>query len=234
MKSAYYGRLEATLEERNEQGDYRYPNLRREVYGDVTLTEDQQKERVVAYADPRLNHPQSGYQQSLQQWQDVTRRYEEAGIAMVVAATNTKPGTGWDQFSPGSMFNDLGRSPHVIAVGASDTRGVPGPGHRGQHAPWENSTAGDGPSGYNPTLLAPGKDVMTTGDTFGSGTSFATPFVCGTIALMAEANPNLSVADIRRILQSSTTTLEGVDPRVQGAGVLNPEEAVRQAGAGLR
>ena len=63
--------------------------------------------------------------------------------------------------------------------------------------------------GPNLDLLAPGDDVPTLGlgpaevEPF-SGTSFATPAVCGAVALMRQANPNLRVADLYSILASTS------------------------------
>ncbi len=65
--------------------------------------------------------------------------------------------------------------------------------------------------GPNMDLLAPGDDVPTTSlgpDPFetDSGTSFSAPYVAGTIALMRQANPNLSVADEESILSAGGVT----------------------------
>ncbi|MEO6434528.1 MAG: S8 family serine peptidase [Tepidisphaeraceae bacterium] len=64
-------------------------------------------------------------------------------------------------------------------------------------------------------LLAPGDVVPTTSlgpDDFSnpSGTSFAAPFICGTIALMRQANPGLRAADIDSIfLAGGRDNLDG-------------------------
>jgi subtilisin family serine protease len=81
-----------------------------------------------------------------------------------------------------------------------------------------------------PDVSAPGNGTTTTADNGGyasfSGTSGATPHVCGTAALMLSANPNLTVADVSMILQ--TTAVEkgvpGKDPRY-GAGRIDAYQA---------
>jgi len=81
-----------------------------------------------------------------------------------------------------------------------------------------------------PDVSAPGNGTTTTSDGGGyssfSGTSGATPHVCGTAALLLSINPNLTPADVSMILQ--TTAVEkgdpGKDPRY-GAGRIDAYEA---------
>ncbi len=81
-----------------------------------------------------------------------------------------------------------------------------------------------------PDVSAPGNGTTTTADGGGyasfSGTSGATPHVCGTAALLLSINPNLTPADVSMILQ--TTAVEkgapGKDPRY-GAGRIDAYEA---------
>ncbi|MGG6267796.1 S8 family serine peptidase [Leptolyngbya sp. AN03gr2] len=68
-------------------------------------------------------------------------------------------------------------------------------------------------SGFDPQMryvLAPGRDIETTipGNTYQSGwwgTSMATPYISGVVALMLSANPNLTHDQVRQILIESTT-----------------------------
>ncbi len=62
------------------------------------------------------------------------------------------------------------------------------------------------------------------------GTSMATPFVAGTIALWLEANPNLTYDDVLKIIQESSTRDEFVsassNPVAWGAGKINAYEGI--------
>ena len=89
-------------------------------------------------------------------------------------------------------------------------------------------------------LVAPGVNIYTT--TFDSnydyfsGTSFAAPFVSGTIALMLSLNPSLNASEIKALLQNSCTKISnysydssGWNEEV-GYGLLNVKNAVAAAG----
>jgi serine protease AprX len=108
---------------------------------------------------------------------------------------------------------------------------------------------------FKPSLVAPGVNVVSlrslgtqTGTlgllgadyqrlslgeipfyTTASGTSFTAPQVSGAIALMLEANPNLSPKDIKGILQRSATPMPNYFAHEVGAGMLNTYAAVLEA-----
>ena len=70
------------------------------------------------------------------------------------------------------------------------------------------------PAGYDSKMRyvsAPGVDVLSTipGDKYGvkSGTSMATPHAAGVVALLLQAQPNLTHAQVRKILMDSATRL---------------------------
>lgn len=72
------------------------------------------------------------------------------------------------------------------------------------------------------------------------GTSMSTPFVAGGIALWLEANPNLTVDDVKEIIAQTSTVDDDVksgDPKRWGAGKFNVlaglKEAIRRAEAGI-
>ncbi len=62
-----------------------------------------------------------------------------------------------------------------------------------------------------------------------TGTSQATPFVTGTVALMLQANPNLTPNLIKAILQYTATIKPDVSPLRQGGGFMNTLGAVSLA-----
>ena len=135
-----------------------------------------------------------------------------------------------------------------MSVGATDTQG--------RLASF--SSRGDFASAFfRPTIVAPGVNVVSVrgsgvlnvtgaqgilnGDlqrltsseipyyTTSSGTSFSAPQVAGAIALMLEANPNLTPAEVRDILQRTATPLAPYYQHEVGAGMLNVHAAVLQA-----
>jgi serine protease AprX len=169
-----------------------------------------------------------------------TKILTDSGINVVFSAGNTGPGA--------QTLNPYAVAPWVVSVGATDTQGrLAGFSSRGDFA-----------SGFfRPTLVAPGLNVVSvrglgianvTGVlgvagadlerlsaaelpyyTTASGTSFAAPQVAGAIALMLEANPSLTPANVREILQRTATPLTPYYSYETGAGMLNVHAAVLQA-----
>ena len=168
-----------------------------------------------------------------------TRMLTDNGVNVVFSAGNTGPGT--DTLNPYSV------APWVISTGATDDQGrLAGFSSRGDF----------GSPLFRPTLVAPGVNTVslrastmaavTTVDglaandtqlsptevpyyTTGSGTSFSAPQVAGVIALMLEANPQLTPAQIRDILQRTATPLPPYYAHEVGAGMLNAQAAVLEA-----
>ncbi len=168
-----------------------------------------------------------------------TRMLTDSGISVVFSAGNN--GSGLDSLNPYSV------APWVISTGATDDQGRLA----------NFSSRGDfGSPLFRPTLVAPGVNTVslrasavaavTTIDgllgadpqlstnelpyyTTGSGTSFSTPQVAGVVALMLEANPQLTPAQIRDILQRTATPLPQYYAHEVGAGLLNAQAAVLEA-----
>jgi len=59
-----------------------------------------------------------------------------------------------------------------------------------------------------------------------SGTSMAAPVVTGTVALMLQANPQLTPNEVKAIVEFTAQRYTGYDRLTQGAGFLNAEGAV--------
>ncbi|MGB7217339.1 MAG: S8 family peptidase, partial [Vicinamibacterales bacterium] len=72
-----------------------------------------------------------------------------------------------------------------------------------------------------PWVMGPDNRYMSL-----SGTSMATPFVSGAVALMLQANPTLTPNLIKGILQYTATARPGVSALRQGAGFMNVAGAV--------
>jgi serine protease AprX len=167
-----------------------------------------------------------------------TRMLFERGVNVVFSAGNSGPGM--------HTLNPYAAAPWVISVGALDERGRLA----------DFSARGDfGSRNFRPTLSAPGVNIVSlraggtnlTGTTAlpvdaqglsateapyyttASGTSFSAPQVAGTIALMLEADPGLSPAQVRDILQRTATPLPPYYQHEVGAGALNTHAAVLQA-----
>ena len=168
-----------------------------------------------------------------------TKMLTDRGVNVVFSAGNTGPGA--DSLNPYSV------APWVISTGATDNGGKLA----------DFSSRGDfGSPLFRPTVVAPGvntvslrpstlasvtsvEGLLSTGDplssselpyyTTGSGTSFSAPQVAGTIALMLEANPSLTPAQVRDILQRTATPLPPYYLYEVGAGMLNAQAAVLEA-----
>jgi serine protease AprX len=158
----------------------------------------------------------------------------DAGITVVFASGNEGPGQ--------NTLNPYSVAPWVIGVAAGNkdgrtladfsSRGVPGS------------------AVYHPTITAPGVAIVSTRApnsilpvlavtddinirlnwipyyTTMSGTSMATPHISGVIALMLEANPNLTPDQIKSTLIETATPMAGYQEFEVGAGYVNAYAAV--------
>ncbi|HEY0532010.1 MAG TPA: S8 family serine peptidase [Actinoplanes sp.] len=75
-------------------------------------------------------------------------------------------------------------------------------------------------------VAAPGVKVATIGRS-GTGPQYAAAFVAGTVALVRSAHPNLSAADVTRLVLGTATSWSNPDD--YGAGLVNPYAAVLTA-----
>ncbi|MBC5773801.1 S8 family peptidase [Pontibacter sp. KCTC 32443] len=169
----------------------------------------------------------------------------DRGIVSLFAAGNDGPSS--------DTHNPYAVAPWVISVGAGDkygklaefsSRGVKGEGGTfmidGETWTYEN----------RPTVVAPGVDIVSTRVigpvasleaqhdietldpahvpyyTHMSGTSMATPHTAGVVALMLEANPSLTPAQVKDILQKTATNMPGLETWEVGAGYVNAYAAV--------
>jgi len=177
----------------------------------------------------------------------VSKKAYDRGIVSVFAAGNDGPGS--------DTHNPYAIAPWVISVGAGDkfgkladfsSRGVKGEKGTftidGESWTFEN----------RPSIVAPGVDIVSTRAlapvsslsaemdaaqlepahvpfyTHMSGTSMATPHVAGIVALMLEAKPSLSPAEVKQILEKTATNIPNRESWEVGAGYVNAYAAIDQ------
>ncbi len=151
---------------------------------------------------------------------DAFARAVDAGTILVLAAGNEGAA---DPTFPGRFAADAAADDQVIAVGAVDANK--------QIASFSNR-AGSAQDHY---LVAPGVNVLAPalggGAALVSGTSFAAPHVSGAVALVLDAAPFLSAAEVVQLLLDSATDLgaPGPDP-VYGQGLVNLRAALGPQG----
>jgi serine protease AprX len=167
-----------------------------------------------------------------------TKMLTDRGINVVVSAGNSGSGNG--------SLNPYAAAPWVVSVGATD--------EKGRLANF-SSRGVFGSQNQRPTIVATGVNVvslrslgtqtgtlgiagadlqrLTPGEipfyTTASGTSFSAPQVAGAIALMLEANPELTPAEVKDILQRTATPLPEKFSHEVGAGVLNTYASVLES-----
>lgn len=147
---------------------------------------------------------------------DAVARAERAGIVVVAAASE-----GQSQSLPGYPAAYSTQNSNVIAVGMTDTQ--------------DNVADGSGTGAYI-DLVAPGQDVeapqpgpsLRSGYRSWEGTSFATPYVTGVVALVLATHPSLTPAQVRNRLEATADPPPGVTvPSTRyGYGIVNPYLAV--------
>src|SRR5262245_37860336 len=188
-------------------------------------------------------------------WKDpltlAAKRAADAGIIVVAAAGNL--GLDANGRAQWGAVTSPGNAPWVLTVGASSHQGTVKRSddiiaNFSSHGPtWLDFAA-------KPDIVAPGVGIESLSDprselygTFRayllngtvlvgykpylslSGTSMATPVVAGTVALMLEANPNLTPNAVKAILQFTAESHANENVLSQGGGFLNAKGAVRMA-----
>lgn len=167
-----------------------------------------------------------------------TKMLTDRGVNVVFSAGNSGAGNG--------TLNPYAAAPWVVSVGATD--------EKGGLAPY-SSRGRFGDQLQHPTITAPGTNIigprsligstgvaglggadasrLSAGDlpyyTTATGTSFSAPQVAGAIAMMLEANPELTPAQVKDILGRTATPLPKYFYHEAGAGLLNVHAAVLEA-----
>lgn len=135
--------------------------------------------------------------------------------------------SGGIRTTKGRILNGLAAHPKVVAVAASTSLN--------KHAAYSNWGAevsvcapSDNFHPLDPQQFVPGRGIWTTdNEAFGEGftahsrytgrfggTSSATPLVAGVAALVLSANPNLTAAQVKEILQSTADKIVDADPDI--------------------
>lgn len=143
------------------------------------------------------------------------------GIVPCISAGNDGPGP--------MTVSSPGNAPSAITVGALDTHGTV---YHGDDTVAKFSSRG--PTNFDafakPDLVAPGVSITAASNKGGyvshSGTSMASPMVAGCVALVLQARPDLTPAQVKALLVRTADVLPNVDPSTQGAGVINPGKAI--------
>ena len=177
-----------------------------------------------------------------------TKRCYDRGMVVVFAAGNSGPGA--------DTHNPYAIAPWTISVGAGDRNGLlAGFSSRGVRGE-QGTFVVDGETWTyknEPVIVAPGVDVVSTRAvapvsslgaqtdaavltpgqlpfyTHMSGTSMATPHLAGVVALILEAKPSLSPAQVKALIQNTATNMPGHESWEVGAGYVNAFAAVDQA-----
>jgi subtilisin family serine protease len=156
-------------------------------------------------------------------FQAIIDTWNELGVAPIFAAGNSGPRAG-SVGAPGAY-------PNVIAIGATDSNdGIARFSSRGP-------VSYQGETYTKPDVSAPGVAVYSAKNGGGyqkmSGTSMATPHTAGVVALMLQADPDISVERIQQILEDTAVDLgdEGMD-NAFGWGRIDAYEAVNMVLSG--
>jgi hypothetical protein len=227
----YHRWIKSMLQETNEDGYPKYPALKQAVLGPaINGTQAQQAQSVINAVDALLESSPL-VNAAHQQYIEATRQAANAGIIIVSAASNEGeqniPGLS---YQAGSQMDCFTESPYVITVAAANTQQQPG--NRAAYTLAPFSSRGDGQT-LNPTIAAPGQEMGISipqgkmgHNLVVNGTSFATPFTCGVIAMMLQRNPYLTFAQVKAKLEATAVKSPNYGTADYGAGFLNAQAAV--------
>jgi subtilisin family serine protease len=180
-----------------------------------------------------------------------SKKLNDQGVVVVFSAGNSGP-------NPGTITGNYKKAPWVICVAAADkSRRLANFSSRGVKDKTVVVTGSDGKryvSEDRPTVTAPGVNIISaraTGSglsplsaandingipvqnlayyTTLSGTSMAAPHAAGIIALMLDANPNLTPAVVKAIIEDTADSMPDREAWEVGAGFVNAYDAVQSA-----
>ncbi|MDQ0255290.1 outer membrane protein assembly factor BamB/subtilisin family serine protease/5-hydroxyisourate hydrolase-like protein (transthyretin family) [Evansella vedderi] len=166
-----------------------------------------------------------------QEFYEGVQAWVSAGIFPLFAAGNSGPGSQTIG-SPASF-------PDSFAVGATDVNDYIASFSSRGPVFWTNDE-GEQVRYLKPEVSAPGHEIYSAWpEALGrgkyhtiSGTSMATPHVAGAIALILQANPNLSLNEVGELLESTARVephMGSVPNDLYGHGIINVFQAVTEA-----
>lgn len=151
-------------------------------------------------------------------------RAVDAGIVAAVAAGNSGPNT--------KTIGSPGAAEKALTVGA-----MADPSQGGFFLASFSSRGPTLDGRAKPDIAAPGYQITAAKANSGngyvtySGTSMATPFIAGTVALLLEADPQLTPAQVLNVMKSTAKDLGSNGHDVDyGGGNVRAYEAIREAG----
>ncbi len=128
--------------------------------------------------------------------------------------------------------NDESQIPQVISVGASNAQNI-----RASYSNFGKNIDVLAPGGTQGNVLLEEKIILLNGNggiLYGDGTSFSAPIVSGILALLLEANPNLTREQVEQILAKTSDKIGDVSYEnghnlKYGYGKINAKKAIDEA-----
>ncbi|SFQ66510.1 S8 family peptidase [Hymenobacter arizonensis] len=179
-----------------------------------------------------------------------TKRCVDRNIVVVFSAGNSGSGSG-------TITGKYKKAPWIITVANADKAGVLAPSSSRGRKGVGGTFSTDGQTFTwrdEPTVTAPGTDIISTRAispigalstqqdiesgmspahlpfyTHLTGTSMAAPHVAGVVALMLDANPALTPAQVKAIIEETATNLPNRESWEVGRGMVNAYAAVDRA-----
>ncbi len=148
---------------------------------------------------------------------------EKKNVLLVIAAGNENKDIDLHPVSPACIDR-----PNTIVVMATDPDGHPARAYNGATKSWEQYSNW----GRNHVhIAAPGTMILgipnVDATSYGDGTSYATPIVTATAAVIMGKHPDWDVATVKRAILETARQVEGLDDLCMTGGVLDIEAAFR-------